>query len=207
MSKADSPLPRRSQEERRATTVAKLVDATIAAVGEVGYQRATVQEICGRAGLSVGAMFRQFDGRLSLIVRTCQEIAHRRLTVYRTAMAQLDTDADPLRTGLRLLREIQSANEAHALREIYLAARSDDELRARIMPEVERHYATVVAEVEASGVLARFPARLREPLFFLMLHLFSGEAVTNPVYFRPDLADSILDLAMDVLEHYAGRAD
>ncbi|MFE3276408.1 helix-turn-helix domain-containing protein [Nocardia sp. NPDC059239] len=47
-----------------------LLHGTIAAIGEVGYQRTTVQEVCRRAGLSAGATFRQFDTRLDLIVRT-----------------------------------------------------------------------------------------------------------------------------------------
>ncbi|MEV6426910.1 helix-turn-helix domain-containing protein [Nocardia sp. NPDC051463] len=44
------------------------VPGPIAAIGEEGYQRATVQEICGRAALSAGAMFRHFDSGLDLIV-------------------------------------------------------------------------------------------------------------------------------------------
>ncbi|MFX0576493.1 TetR/AcrR family transcriptional regulator [Nocardia nepalensis] len=91
-----SPRPRRTQQERRAATVAKLVDATIAAIGEIGYQRATVQEICSRAGLSVGAMFRQFDSRLDLIVRTSEEVFARQLAAYHVVMEHLGAQDDSL---------------------------------------------------------------------------------------------------------------
>ncbi|MFQ6329290.1 TetR/AcrR family transcriptional regulator [Nocardia sp. CWNU-33] len=81
-----NPRPRRTQQERRAATAAELVDATIVAIGKVGYQRATVQEICGRAGLPAGAMFRPFDSRLHLIVRTSEEVFTRQRAACRAVM-------------------------------------------------------------------------------------------------------------------------
>ncbi|MEU4412250.1 MULTISPECIES: TetR/AcrR family transcriptional regulator [Nocardia] len=200
---AATPRPRRTQQQRRAATVAKLVDATIAAIGELGYQRTTVQEICGRAGLSVGAMFRQFDSRLDLIVRTADEVFARQLAAFRALMEHLDAQEDSLDTALRFLREAQSSHITHALREIYLAARSDAELRARIEPTVASYYAAMVEGVEQTGVLSQFPDKLRESVFFLLLHLFSGEAIVRPVYARPDLDASILTLIEDMLRTYA----
>ncbi|MFE2955402.1 TetR/AcrR family transcriptional regulator [Nocardia tengchongensis] len=197
--------PRRTQQERRAATVAKLVDATIAAIGEVGYQRTTVQEICGRAGLSAGAMFRQFDTRLDLIVRTAEEIFARQLVGYRVTMEQLGAQDNPLDVALRFLRQAQQSTHTHSLREIFLAARSDTELRDRIAPIAENYYREIVAALEASGVLADFPADLREPIFFMMLHLFSGEAVVRGVYQRPDLDVTVLRLVEDMLAVYAAH--
>ncbi|MFI1912690.1 TetR/AcrR family transcriptional regulator [Nocardia sp. NPDC020380] len=197
--------PRRTQQERRAATVAKLVDATIAAIGEVGYQRTTVQEVCGRAGLSAGAMFRQFDTRLDLIVRTAEEVVRRQLDAYRAAMEHLGAQDNALDTALRFLRQAQQSNLTHALREIYLAARSDTELRDRIAPIAETYYSEMVATVERTGVLSGYPAEIREPLFFMMLYLFSGEAVVHPVYPRADLDTAVLRLAEDMMAVYAAR--
>ncbi|MFG1795059.1 TetR/AcrR family transcriptional regulator [Nocardia sp. NPDC049149] len=204
---AEPARPRRTQQERREATVTKLVDATIAAIGEVGYQRTTVQEICGRAGLSVGAMFRQFDSRLDLIVRTAEEIVARQRIAFTAVMEQLGEQANSLDTALRFLRAAQSDNITHALREIYLAARSDADLRERIAPTVETYYDEIVAAVEATGILNRYPQRLREPLFFLVLHLFSGQAVVRGVYQRPELDDAVLALIEDMLQTYADAVD
>ncbi|MFI9502884.1 TetR family transcriptional regulator [Nocardia sp. NPDC052566] len=195
--------PRRTQQERRDATVAKFVDATIEAIGEVGYQRATVQEICGRAGLSVGAMFRQFDGRLDLVVRTAEQIVTRQTAAFRVVMEHLADQEDSLDTALRFLRDAQAANLTHALREIYLAARSDAELRTRIAPTVESYYAEIVAEVERTAVLSQFPQRVREPIFFLVLHLFSGQAVVRGVVRDPAMDDAVLALIEDLLLTYA----
>ncbi|MEV6769117.1 TetR family transcriptional regulator [Nocardia sp. NPDC051030] len=197
--------PRRTQQERRAATVAKLVDATIAAIGEVGYQRATVQEICGRAALSAGAMFRQFDTRLDLIVRTAEEAMTRQLDAYRATMEHLGAQDNALDTALRFLRMAQQSNLTHALREIYLAARSDTELRERIEPIADNYYREIVATLERTGLLDDYPSEIREPLFFMLLHLFSGEAVVRGVYQRPDLDVSVLALVEDMLAVYAAR--
>ncbi|MFJ4655417.1 TetR/AcrR family transcriptional regulator [Nocardia sp. NPDC088792] len=202
---SEVPPPRRTQQERRAATVAKLVDATIAAIGEVGYQRTTVQEVCGRAALSAGAMFRQFDTRLDLIVRTAEEVVHRQLDAYHAAMEHLGAQDNALDTALRFLRQAQQSNLTHALREIYLAARSDTELRDRIAPIAETYYSEMVATVERTGVLSGYPAQIREPLFFMMLYLFSGEAVVHPVYPRADLDAAVLRLAEDMMAVYATR--
>lgn len=198
--------PRRTQQERRAATVAKLVDATITAIGEVGYQRTTVQEICGRAGLSAGAMFRQFDTRLDLIVRTSEEVFARQLIGYAVTMEHLGAKDNPLDVALRYLRQAQQSNLTHALREIFLAARSDTELRERIAPIAENYYREIVATLERTGLLSDFPAEVREPLFFMLLHVFSGEAVVRGVYQRPDLDVSVLRLVEDMLAVYSGRA-
>src|SRR5258708_3339100 len=44
--------PRRTQAERRATTQARLLDATIECVAELAYHRTTTAEVARRAGLS-----------------------------------------------------------------------------------------------------------------------------------------------------------
>ncbi|MBF6237403.1 TetR/AcrR family transcriptional regulator [Nocardia otitidiscaviarum] len=202
---SEVPPPRRTQEQRRAATVAKLVDATIAAIGEVGYQRATVQEICGRAGLSAGAMFRQFDTRLDLIVRTADEVFGRQLAGFRVVMDHLSAQENAIDVALRFLRQAQQSNPTHALREIYLAARSDAELRERISPIADNYYRAIVAELNRARLLDDFPAEVREPLFFMMLHMFSGEAVVRGVYSRPDLDAAVLTLVEDMLAAYAAR--
>ncbi|MEU0870219.1 TetR/AcrR family transcriptional regulator [Nocardia brasiliensis] len=204
---AEISRPRRTQQQRRAATVAKFVDATIAAISEVGYQRTTVQEICSRAGLSVGAMFRQFDGRLDLIVRTAEEIVSRQRIAFLLMMEHLEEQANPLDSALRFLRAAQSAEITHALREIYLAARSDTELRTRIAPTVENYYDEIVAAVEHTGVLRRYPKRVREPLFYLALHVFSGQAVVRGVYPKPEVDDAVLALLEDMLQMYADSVE
>ncbi|MEV6426909.1 hypothetical protein [Nocardia sp. NPDC051463] len=52
-------------------------------------------------------------------------------------------------------------------------------------------------------MLRRFLPWLRESLFFLVLHLFSGWAIVRKVHARPDLDTSPLELVEDMLRTYA----
>ncbi|MGW0249584.1 helix-turn-helix domain-containing protein, partial [Nocardia goodfellowii] len=65
---------RRTQAERSATTIAKLVDATIEAIEQVGYHSTSLGEISSRAGVSKAAIFRHFDSRMDLVVAAADEV-------------------------------------------------------------------------------------------------------------------------------------
>ncbi len=62
---------RRTQAERTAETRAKIIEACIACIGELGFQRTTAAEITRRAGVTWGAVQHQFgdkDGILSAVL-------------------------------------------------------------------------------------------------------------------------------------------
>ncbi|WP_280442394.1 TetR/AcrR family transcriptional regulator [Nocardia brasiliensis] len=205
---ANSTKPRRrTQEERRAATVAKLIDATIASLAEFGYHRTKVQDVCKAAGMSVGAMFRQFDGRFDLIVAAAREIVGRQLATFQTLLAGVEDGDEALGVALRYLQQAQSSNLTHALREVIVAARSDPELHARIAPALADFYTQIFAAAEQSGALRRFPVALREPLFFAMLHTFSGQAVIRPVYSPPGLDAAVLEVVNDMVLAYAASLE
>ncbi|MGW4848175.1 TetR/AcrR family transcriptional regulator [Nocardia brasiliensis] len=198
---------RRTQEQRRAATVAKLVDATIESLAESGYHHTKVQDVCKAAGMSVGAMFRQFDGRFDLIVAAAQEIVDRQLATFRVLLAGVEDNDAALGMALRYLQQAQSSNLTYALREVIVAARSDAELHARIAPALADFYRQIFAAAEQSGALRRFPAEIRQPLFFAMLHTFSGEAVIRPVYAPPGLDDAVLRVVNDMVLAYAASLE
>src|SRR3569623_846919 len=64
---ARGPQQRRTQAERRASSRAKLLDATVLALAECGYAGATLPEIVRRAGLSNGALWRYFRSKAVLM--------------------------------------------------------------------------------------------------------------------------------------------
>ncbi|MGB6181142.1 MAG: helix-turn-helix domain-containing protein, partial [Rhodococcus sp. (in: high G+C Gram-positive bacteria)] len=59
---------RRTQEQRRTDTIARLLDAAITSLAEKGYAATTVNEVVTRAGVSSGALFRHFPTRLDVMV-------------------------------------------------------------------------------------------------------------------------------------------
>src|SRR5262249_59611980 len=86
---------RRTQRQRREATIAKLLDATLAALIDVGYTRASIKEICLRAGVSDGGLFRHFQSRLDLILAAADHIAQRELENIRRQVAKADLGAEP----------------------------------------------------------------------------------------------------------------
>jgi AcrR family transcriptional regulator len=62
---------RRSQAERAAETRSRIIEAVVATIGEVGFQRATASEITRRAGVTWGAVQHHFghkDGILAAVL-------------------------------------------------------------------------------------------------------------------------------------------
>lgn len=62
--------PRRTQQERTEETRARLVQATIACIGELGYAGTTLTEITRRAGVSIGGAQHHFQTKTDLIFAT-----------------------------------------------------------------------------------------------------------------------------------------
>ncbi len=204
MSSAIERAPRRrTMQQRREATVAKLIDATIEAICEVGIDRASVREICSRAGLSSGAMFKQFDGRPELIAAASEEILARLLRQFHAVVDHLTQGESSLEATVGFLRSAMSTPLTHALRQIYIATLHDPELQARIAPAVSSYYSELTTHAEQTDALAQFPEHVREPLTFIVVHLFSGEALTRVAYPRPDIQDRILEVTLDMLATYA----
>ena len=132
-----SATPRRSQAERSASTRALLMDATTAVLVEKGYAGATTAEIETRAGVSRGARLHHFPTKAALMAAAVAHIYSRETRNYARAMEQMGESERDFRAGYRLLWQTYSEPAHAAVLEIYLAARSDSELRAALQ-EVSR---------------------------------------------------------------------
>ncbi len=199
---APPPRPRQSQQERRAATVDRLVTATVETILEVGYYRTTVKEICTRAGLSVGAMFRQFDSRLELIGKVAHDVTQQILDSYRSAADILRAQPEPRRSAIEFLAATTAAPLTDVWRELMMAARTDAELNAMIAPSLPMLYEGVFELTEELGLFADVPESSRRVVLYSMMHMFSGAALTRPIYPLPEIDAQRIDLAL----HYATHA-
>ena len=68
---------RRSQEQRRAETRRKLLDATIAQLCEVGYAELTVGDVADRAGLTRGAVQHHFGNGDNLCLAVVKDFGEK----------------------------------------------------------------------------------------------------------------------------------
>lgn len=188
---APAAAPRRTQAERRGQTIGRVVDATIAALCELGYSRTTVTEIGQRAGVSQGGIFRHFETRLDIVVAAAAEVARRQLASFGARVATTDRS---LRAILELTRAAAREPINAAWHELLSAARTDAELRARLEAMITGYYAEIVAVARRQPVLAPVPDDLLEPLVLTVIHAFDGEALATVVHPQPTLDAVTLDL-------------
>ena len=129
---------RRTQAERRATTRAALLEACADCLLEQGYARLTTSAVVARAGVSRGAQAHYFSTKAELVVAALRHVADR---LAAEVMAELPSPPRGAEQAqLELLDQLWRLHTDRlfpALMELWLAARTDPELRAALS-EFER---------------------------------------------------------------------
>jgi AcrR family transcriptional regulator len=133
------PKPARSQRERREETRGRLLAATQAALVERGYAGATTTEICRRAGVSQGALFKRFASKGELLAATAEQLFAHLIDAYREEMPRLAGVEDRAAAAVELLWGVFEDARLLAAIELYGAARTDRELARRLAPVAARH--------------------------------------------------------------------
>jgi AcrR family transcriptional regulator len=172
-----SPVPaRRTQQERREGTIRKLLDAATETLIELGYAEASVQQICDRAEVSQGALFRHFATREELMVAVGADVGARILDQYKKKFAAAAKRDSDIETALRLVRDACRSRLNQAWYELELAARTNENLRKALEP-VLRRYFTDITEL-ARELVPDIAAKLG-PAFDMMvtsiIMMFDGE--------------------------------
>src|SRR5689334_5886388 len=134
---------RRTQAERTATTRARLLDAALECLVELGYGGTTTTEVADRAGVSRGAQLHHFPTRAALVAAAAEHLYARLTADYQAGFAALSPRADRLRAAVDLLWSMFTRRHFAAVGELYTAARTDAELRAHLAPIAARHEANV----------------------------------------------------------------
>jgi AcrR family transcriptional regulator len=122
----------RTQAERSERTRELLLDATIECLVELGYARTTVQEICQRAGLSRGAQQHHFTTKAELMTSALEHL-FKRLS-DEILSGELPAGPERVEAGIDLLWRAYSGTLSTAAVELWVAARTDPELRRTLLP-------------------------------------------------------------------------
>ena len=168
---------RRTQEERSAGTRARLLDATVASLVEVGYAGTTTTEVCARAGLSRGAQLHHFPTRADLVVHAVGHLAKRRADEVRRELPPADGAPDRLGRALDAIWTSFSGPLFYAALELWVAARSDPQLRANLV-RFERGVGRAMSKLwrELAGPEASRAPHF-EDLLELTFHVMRGMAL------------------------------
>lgn len=194
---------RRTQRARREATIQRLVNATIESILEVGYARTSVKEICTRAGVSHGGLFRHFPSLLTLIMAAADEVAQRQIAQVQAALANVEADADPLLTTLMQLRQACRTPVNAVFYELLVAARTDEQLKTAMAGFSARYAMAIREAAERIPVARHLPDNQRFLLLTTILHLFDGEALVGTVYPVSDMEAQRISLLMDTFRHLA----
>ena len=193
---------RRTQQQRRTATIERILDATVEALGELGYTATTIGEVCRRSGVSSGGVFRHFPARLDLMVAAADAVRERQFANFRLGLAQLGGPGDSpesVRECLRLLRAACRAPINAARYELLGAARTDPALRARLAPMAQRYHAQIAEFGRTLPIASRFEPAEFDTLLFTIVHLLDGEAVAAVVHPQPEQEEPRLALVAQLV--------
>jgi AcrR family transcriptional regulator len=146
MSRQSAPTQRRTQEERSEATKKRILDAAIVCLVEDGYAGATTLSVVKRAEVSRGALLHHYPTRAMLLTEAIGHLAGERLTMLEREAGRLAPDENRTAAALDLLWSSFSGDLFQAALELWVAARTDAELREALVP-VERAIGRRIVEV------------------------------------------------------------
>lgn len=197
----------RTQQQRREATVARLLDASIATIADVGYGRASAAVITKRAGVSVGALFRHFDTMGDFMAATAHEVLRRQLDTFTKQVADIPTDQHALEAALQILRQ-ETLNSTNAvLYELMIAARTDDKLRNTLQEVLEQYRAKILDIALVVLGAEGFPAEIIPVIVATLMNIFVSAAVIRAVLPQPEIEAQQIPLLMSLLRKPVAGAD
>ena len=190
----------RTQQQRREETVARLLDACIDTIVEVGYARASAAVIAKRAQVSDGALFRHFPTMGDFMAATAMEVMRRQLDLFTKQVAEIPADQPALEAALTILRDVTGNSTNTVMYELLIAARTDEKLTVTLQA-VLVEYAAKIHDVGRSLPGAdRFPPETFVALAAILTNVFDGAAIVRAVLPQPDLETGRIQLLTSLLD-------
>ncbi|WP_018745178.1 TetR/AcrR family transcriptional regulator [Salinispora oceanensis] len=122
------------QQERSRATQARLLEATVACLVEHGWSGTTTTVIATRAGVSRGAQLHHYPTKAALVTAAVAHLAERRAEELRVEAKALPAGPQRLDRVVDLLAAAFTGPLFIAALELWVAARTDRELRAALVP-------------------------------------------------------------------------
>jgi AcrR family transcriptional regulator len=123
----------RRTQERGIATRAALLDAAVECLVEQGYAATTTIEVAKRAGVSRGAQLHHFPTKAELLTAAVYHLCERRTAEFRKAFADAVPGADRLETAIDLLWSMFQGPTFVAWVELWVASRTDADLRRQVL--------------------------------------------------------------------------
>lgn len=189
----------RTQQQRREETVARLLQASIDTIIEVGYARASAAVITKRAGVSVGALFRHFETMGDFMAATAYEVLRRQLETFTKQVAEIPADRPALPAALTILRDITAGSTNAVLYELMVAARTDEKLKETLQNVLGQYSAKIHDAARALPGAESFPEETFPVIVALMTNVFEGAAIVRGVLPQPELEEQRIPMLTALL--------
>ncbi|MFC0533431.1 TetR/AcrR family transcriptional regulator [Phytohabitans kaempferiae] len=122
------------QQERSRATQARLLEATVECLVERGWSGTTTTVVATMAGVSRGAQLHHYPTKASLVMAAVEHLAERRAEEIRNEAAALPPGPQRLDGVVDMLAAAFTGPLYVAALEVWIAARTDAELRAALVP-------------------------------------------------------------------------
>lgn len=189
----------RTQQQRREETVARLLQASIDTIIEVGYARASAAVITKRAGVSVGALFRHFETMGDFMAATAYEVLRRQLETFTKQVAEIPADRPALPAALTILRDITAGSTNAVLYELMVAARTDEKLKETLQNVLGQYSAKIHDAARALPGAESFLEETFPVIVALMTNVFDGAAIVRGVLPQPELEEQRIPMLTALL--------
>jgi AcrR family transcriptional regulator len=195
----------RTQQQRREETVARLLDASIDTIVEVGYARASAAVIARRAQVSDGALFRHFATMGDFMAATALEVMRRQLDLFTKQVAEIPADQPALEAVLVILRDVTGNATNTVMYELLVAARTDEKLRATLQTVLTEYAANIYGVARALPGSEQFPDETFAALVAILTNTFDGAAIVRAVLPQPDIEANRIQLMTSLLSRLDTR--
>ena len=187
------------QEMRTRAIRARLLDATVELLAERGFAGTSTTLVSQRAGVSRGAQLHHFPAKNDLVVAAVEHITEARGEALKEAARSLPDGGRRTRQVLAMLAEQVTSPVFAAALELWVAARTDEQLAAAVGPLEQRIGRELHrAMVELLGADESKPG-VRE-LVQATLDLVRGLALADTITDDAARRERILDHWAEVLE-------
>ena len=181
------------QQTKSQNTRNTILDAAIRCFYRFGYNNTTTEKIANEAGVSRGAMLHHFPSRADLIKAAVLHLNEKRLEMFKREESTVQSDATHTRVdeGIDIYWAQLNTPYFVVFHELQIAARTDPELDAVLIPaieELDRAWAITVREVFPD--LAQSPEIIRAN--WLTLLLLEGMAANLHTRKLTKVADELL---------------
>lgn len=131
---ADGVPVRTPQQERSRVTQARLLESTVECLVEHGWSGTTTTVVAARAGVSRGAQLHHYPTKSELVMAAVEHLAERRAAEIRQEAAVLPAGPQRLDRVVDMLAAAFTGPLFVAALEVWVAARTDPDLRAALVP-------------------------------------------------------------------------